>query len=122
MINNIISRPGIPELLISEGYQVDAVRDADAGLWQLDNRLYDIVIVLESPIVESWQLCARIRNRAGLPLIVISPRASTETCVRAIDAGADYFMRKPFGPLEFLARVKSLLQHTPVRQSAAASR
>lgn len=119
MINSIVSRPGIPELLIQGGYRVDAVQDADAGLWQLDNRVYDIVIVLESPLVESWQLCARIRHRTGIPLIVISPRASTETCVRAIDAGADYFLRKPFGPLEFLARVKSLLQRTPVRQPAA---
>lgn len=122
LINNIVSRPIIPELLIRGGYRVDAVRDSDAGLWQLDNQTYDIVIVLESPVVESWQLCAKIRNRTDIPLIAISPRASTETCVKAIDAGADYFMRKPFGPLEFLARVNSLLQRTPVRQPAAISR
>jgi len=50
------------------------------------------------------------------PIIVISPNASTETCVKAINAGADYFMRKPFGPLELLARIRSLLQRVPLRQ------
>lgn len=116
LINDLTARPIIPELLKKAGYGVDVVHDSDAGLRQLDNQAYDVVIMLESPAAESWQPCEKIRNLTAIPLIVISSSASTETCVKAINAGADYFIRKPFGPLEFLARVNSLLQRTPLRQ------
>ena len=116
LINNVTARPIIPELLMEAGYGVDVVSDSDAGLRHLDNQAYDVVITLESPAAESWQLCEKIRNLTAIPLIVISSSASTETCVKAINTGADYFIRKPFGPLEFLSRVNSLLQRTPLRQ------
>jgi DNA-binding response OmpR family regulator len=119
LINNITARPVIPELLAEAGYGVDVVRDSDAGLRRLDNQAYDVVIVLESPDNRSWQLCGKIRDLTAIPLIVISSGASTETCVKAINVGADYFMRKPFGPLELLARVNSLLQRTPLCQSVS---
>jgi len=121
LINNITARPVIPELLIKAGYRVDAVYDSDPGLRQLYDQTYDVVIALESPAAESWQLCDKIRSLTAIPLIVISSGASTETCVKAINAGADYFIRKPFGPLEFLARVNSLLQRTPFRQPVPVS-
>ena len=112
-LNNTYLHPTSSELLLREGYRVDVVRDSDAGLQQLDVRDYDVVIVQESPRAESWQLCEKIRRLSAIPLIVISTHASTETCVKATNAGADFFMRKPFGPLELIARVQSLLQRTP---------
>ena len=118
VINNTVSHSNSPQLLIKEGYSVDVVHNSDMGLQQLDARAYDVVIVQESREAESWQLCEKIRHLCQIPLIVISPNASTETCIKAINAGADYFMRKPFGPLEFLARVQSLLQRTAIEQPA----
>jgi DNA-binding response OmpR family regulator len=115
-INNIASRSIVPELLDRTGYQIDVAYDSIAGLQRLDTEDYDVIIALESPDAESWQLCEKIRHLTGIPLILISSRASPETCVRAINAGADYFMRKPFGPLELFARVNSLLQRTAPRQ------
>lgn len=120
LINNITARPIIPELLMEAGYGVDVVSDSDAGLRHLDNQACDVVIVLESPTAESWRLCKKIRDLTAIPLIILSSSASTETCVKAINAGADYFMRKPFGPLEFLARINSLLQRAPLRQPVPA--
>lgn len=61
--------------------------------------------------------CEKLRRSTSIPLIVISYEASTETCVKAINAGADYFMRKPFGPLELHARINSLLQRVPYNQN-----
>lgn len=104
-------------LLVKEGYQVDVVHNPDAGLRQLDAQAHDIIIVEASPEAESWHLCEKIRRLSGMPLIVISLKASASSCVRAINAGADYFLRKPFGPLEFLARVQSLIQRASPRQS-----
>ena len=117
-IYNGISHVTSSQLLTKEGYDVYIVHNSDAGLQQLDAQDYDLIIVQESPEAQSWQLCEKIRHLSGIPLIVISPNASADTCVKAINAGADYFLRKPFGPLEFIARVQSLLQRTSQTQPA----
>jgi DNA-binding response OmpR family regulator len=119
-INNVRSLLMIPELLSRVGYEVDMAYSVEASLPLLVNREYDIIILLEGSGIESWPSCERIRAITGIPLIVISLNASTETCVKAINAGADYFMRKSFGPLEFLARINSLLQRANSRQPVSA--
>ncbi|OGO45448.1 MAG: hypothetical protein A2Z05_04890 [Chloroflexi bacterium RBG_16_60_22] len=113
--------PVLADLLARDGYGVEVVPDAGKGLARLDARAYDVVIVRESPGNESWKLCEKIREVSAAPLIVVSANASTESSVRAINAGADYFMRKPFGPLEFLARVNSLRQRRVAGQPLTVS-
>jgi DNA-binding response OmpR family regulator len=106
----------ISGLLARTGHDVDQVPDLESGLERLEKQAYDVIILLESPAIESWPICQSIREMTDAPLIVISMNASTETCVKAINAGADYCLRNPFGPLEFLARINSLLQRTTSRQ------
>lgn len=120
LINNTATHPVIAELLGREGYGVDVVSGADRGIQRLSPGAYDIVIVRENHDNHTWQLCQKIRSLCTIPLIIISFNASTTDCVKAINAGADYFLRKPFGPLEFMARVNSLLQRNSVRQPVAA--
>jgi len=118
MIDNTVSGWNRSSLLSNEEeYSVDLVQDSDTGLQKLSGQAHDVIIVRETPEAESWQLCERIRRVSSLPLIVISTNASVETSAKAIDAGADYFLRKPFGPLEFLARVRSLLRRKSHAQS-----
>ena len=112
LINSITAYPVISRVLTQEGYRVEAVSDLESGLQRLKRQSYDIVIVRDIPGAESWQLCEKIRAITTAPLIVINSNATAETCARAIDAGADFFMRKPFGVLEMLARVRYLLQRT----------
>jgi DNA-binding response OmpR family regulator len=120
-INNTRSLLLISGLLCRMGFEVDIVHSEDDGLFRLATGAYDAIIVQESPAMPSWTSCESIRELTRTPLIVISLNASTETCVRAINAGADYFLRKPFGPLEFLARINSLLQRNTARISAAST-
>lgn len=120
LINTTISRTVISEILTRNGHGVDVVYDADDGLQQLAAENYDVIITQERHNSETWRLCEKIRDLVATPLIVISSNASASTCVKAINAGADYFLRKPFGPLELLARVNSLLQRTAFRHPVAA--
>lgn len=117
-INNSGVSAFIPGLLAGAGYEVSEVYDADNGLRRLESRSYDLTILLENSAAESWLLCGKIRSRATTPFIVISNGASTETCVKAINAGADFFMRKPFSTMELLARIKALFLRAPSKQPA----
>jgi DNA-binding response OmpR family regulator len=109
LINNNRSLLLVSGFLARMGCSVDEVTDAGAGLARLAHHDYDIAVLLESPVAASWTTCESIRQISSIPLIVVSLNASTETCVKAIEAGADYFLRKTFGPLELLARIDSLL-------------
>ncbi len=108
----------IPAVLTSAGYEVTEAHEPATALQQLDTQAYNIVILRENATEASWILCERIRQFTASPLIVIGPGASAESCVKAINAGADFFLRKPFGPMELIARIKILLQRAPLRQTA----
>ncbi len=110
LIDGITAYPIIYSVLTREGYRVEDVDDHESGLQRLKRRNYDVIIVRDNPGTESWQLCEKIRAITISPLIVINSNATTEACARAIDAGADFFMRKPFGTFELLARIQCLLQ------------
>jgi two-component system response regulator VanR len=116
-INNAVAYPNVAGLLSEAGFNVDEANYVETGLRRLELDSYDIAVVIESNGPESWQLCQSIKSRAAIPLIVINAGASPEAAARAIYAGADFFLRKPFGPLEFLARVNCLLQRPSPRQA-----
>jgi DNA-binding response OmpR family regulator len=118
VIDNNFTPATSSQLLTREGYDVDVAPNADVGLQTLDVQVYDVIIVKVSPETESWQLCEEIRRLSSLPLIVVSTNASADTCVKSINAGADYFLRKPFGPMEFIARVQSLLERRALKTAA----
>jgi DNA-binding response OmpR family regulator len=103
------------DILKKNSFRVDTVHDSTAAIQKLERQDYDIVILQEAPLAESWQFCRDVRHISTLPLIVISNNASTEVCVRAINAGADFFLRKPFSPLELLARIRALLYRSALQ-------
>jgi DNA-binding response OmpR family regulator len=110
----------IPEMLSGAGYEVFEPGGVGADLSCLETGSYDLVMLVENAAVESWAPCARIRELTASPLMVINPGATAEHCVKAIEAGADFFLRKPFGPMELMSRVNALFQRIPARQPVPA--
>ncbi len=108
-INDYATASVIPGIIAEAGYSVDSIKKSGAALSGATVARYDLIILMESPHADSWTDCERIRKSISVPIIVISPNASTETSVKAINAGADYFIRKPFGYMELIARISSLL-------------
>jgi DNA-binding response OmpR family regulator len=116
-INNIGAYPTVARLLTGAGFEVDVAADPETGLKKLAGQAYDIAVVIEGYDSESWRLYEEIKSLRTVPLIVIGASTSPVACARAIYAGADFFMKKPFGPQEFLARVNSLMQRSPLGQA-----
>jgi DNA-binding response OmpR family regulator len=104
-------------LLTREGYKVDMINNTEANLKRINHRDYDIIILQAGRETGEWQLCEQIRRLSSLPLIVISTHISVDMSAKAIDAGADYFLKRPFGPMELSARIRSLLQRPSFKSS-----
>jgi two-component system KDP operon response regulator KdpE len=63
----------------------------------------------------------RLRQWAAVPIIVTSVRDTEECKVRALDAGADDYLAKPFGTAELLARVRAVLRRVLAEPETAGS-
>src|SRR5205085_5464775 len=71
-----------------------------------------IVLDLGLPDIDGVEVCRRVREGRATPILVLSARGAEGDKVRALDAGADDYVTKPFGPEELLARVRVGLRRT----------
>ena len=109
--------PDILELvsltLESDGYEVLAARNGDEALRLAAERtLHLAVLDLMMPGIDGYEVTRRLRaseREPRLPILVLSAFAEDRQAARALDAGADAYMRKPFSPRELLARAGSLV-------------
>jgi two-component system, OmpR family, KDP operon response regulator KdpE len=98
--------------LSSNGYQVVETDTAEAGLAQAAARNPDLVLLdLGLPDQDGLVVTERLREWAKTPIIVISARGREEDKIRALDAGADDYLTKPFGVGELLARIRVALRN-----------
>jgi two-component system KDP operon response regulator KdpE len=94
------------------GHQVCWRRDGRTALQAAETGDFDLVLLdLGLPDLDGLEVTARLREWAKMPIIVISARGQEEDKVRALDAGADDYLTKPFGVNELLARIRVALRH-----------
>lgn len=80
----------------------------------------DLVILdLGLPDIDGFGVCTSIRQRAGVPIVVLSARHDEDEKARLLDAGADDYVTKPFGPAEFRARLRAQLRRAAAGVPAA---
>jgi len=96
----------------AEGYRVVEADHAAQGLAQLAETAPDLVILdLGLPDGDGLELIPRLRLHSQAPILVLSVRDDEAGKVRALDAGADDYLTKPFGVPELLARLRTALRH-----------
>lgn len=94
--------------LETEGWQVFEAGTMKQGLVEAGTRRPDLVIVdLGLPDGDGVDFIRELRSWSGVTVIVLSARSDETDKVRALDAGADDFITKPFGVAELLARVRA---------------
>jgi two-component system KDP operon response regulator KdpE len=97
--------------LSSHGYDIRAANDGETALEIMKDWTPDLVITdLAMPNMDGLELCRRLRLKTQVPIIVLSVRGEERTKVKALDAGADDYVTKPFGMEELLARVRANLR------------
>jgi two-component system, OmpR family, KDP operon response regulator KdpE len=97
--------------LSTHGYDIRVANDGETALEIMKDWAPDLVITdLAMPNMDGLDLCRRLRTRTQVPIIVLSVRGEERTKVKALDAGADDYVTKPFGMEELLARVRANLR------------
>lgn len=97
--------------LRAQGYVVSEVGSGHAGLEALATQGADVVILdLGLPDLDGLDVLRELRAWSSVPVIVLSVRASESEKVRALDAGANDYVTKPFGVQELSARMRALLR------------
>jgi two-component system KDP operon response regulator KdpE len=93
--------------LQAEGYQVLTALDGTIALNHAETRHPDVIVLdLGLPDINGVDVITRIRRTSSTPIIVLSARHGSVDKVRALDAGADDYVTKPFGLDELLARLR----------------
>jgi two-component system KDP operon response regulator KdpE len=100
-------------ILRCAGYTVVPAADMTQALAVLRASPVDAAIVdLLLPDGDGLELCRRLRQWSDIPIIVLSAVGEEEQKVAALEAGADDYVTKPFGPRELLARLQAVLRRT----------
>ena len=96
----------------AQGFSVEEAESGEQGLTMAANRRPEaIVLDLGLPDIEGVDLIRRLREWSALPIIVLSARTQESDKIRALDAGADDYVTKPFGVGELLARLRVAMRH-----------
>jgi len=98
--------------LEGEGYAVDVALTGTDGEWFATENPYDAMVLdVMLPGLPGDELCARLRAAGNwVPILMLTARAGAEQEARALDAGADDFLAKPFSFVVLMARIRALLR------------
>jgi two-component system, OmpR family, KDP operon response regulator KdpE len=104
---------GLRVILKRAGYEVETAETKQDALDAVSVRLPDAMVLdLVLPDGSGVDICKEIRGWSQLPIVVLSALGDEREKVRALDAGADDYVTKPFGTEELLARLRAVLRRT----------
>ncbi|MEK6278042.1 MAG: response regulator transcription factor [Actinomycetota bacterium] len=102
---------GLKVILRDAGYEVEAAETKEEALNRVSARTPDAMVLdLVLPDGSGVEVCKQVRGWSSLPIVVLSAVGDEREKVRALDAGADDYVTKPFGPEELLARLRAVLR------------
>ena len=106
--------------LQGHGYRLIEASTGEEGLTEVATRNPDVVLLdLGLPDIDGLEVTRRLREWTQIPVIVLSAREQEEDKIRALDAGADDYLTKPFGAGELLARIRVALRREATQHSGS---
>jgi len=108
----------LKELLTQKGYQVEAALNGASGLQKAYLFHPDAIILdIELPDMDGWEVCRRIREMADTPIILHTRLGSSQDMLKGLGLGVDHHIVKPTTGHEVVAHVQAVLRRTS-QQSA----
>lgn len=99
-------------LLEKRGFDVECVYDGLSGTEYAELGIYDLLILdVMMPGMDGYQVAKSVRaKRCATPILMLTARSGLEDRIEGLNAGADYYLTKPFDSRELLACVNALLR------------
>jgi len=98
-------------VLRSEGFEPFFCGDGAAAIGEFRAVRPDLVLLdLMLPGMDGIEVCARLREETGTPIIMLTAKSDTVDVVGGLEAGADDYIVKPFNPKELVARIRTRLR------------
>ncbi|MCA0240509.1 MAG: response regulator [Proteobacteria bacterium] len=105
----------LQEYLGDHELRVTAVADGAAMMAAFDREAVDLVVLdLRLPGDDGLRLARRLRERAAVPIVLLTGRAEEADRVMGLELGADDYVTKPFSPRELLARIRAVLRRSQI--------
>ena len=102
----------IQSVLERKGFEVECVYDGETGAEYAELGIYDLLILdVMMPKMNGCQVAREVRaKRCGTPILMLTARSELEDRIEGLNAGADYYLTKPFDIRELLACINALLR------------
>lgn len=101
-------------VLRAEGFEPFFCEDGTGAVEAFRSSKPDLVLLdLMLPGIDGIEVCARIREESGTPIIMLTAKSDTSDVVKGLESGADDYVVKPFNPKELVARIRTRLRPTP---------
>ena len=99
-------------LLEKKGFAVECVYDGEVGAEYAETGVYDLLILdVMMPKMNGYQVARAVRaKRCGTPILMLTARSGLEDRIEGLNAGADYYLTKPFDSRELVACINALLR------------
>ena len=102
----------IQEMLERKGFQVEAVYDGETGKEYAELGIYDLLILdVMMPRMDGYEVARQVRlHRCNTPILMLTAKSDIADRIAGLNAGADYYLTKPFDSGELLASINALLR------------
>ncbi len=102
----------IKALLNSKGFDADTAYDGESGLGYAEMDIYDLVILdVMMPKMNGYQVAQQLRAKhITVPVLMLTAKSELMDRIEGLNAGADYYLTKPFDTRELMACINALLR------------
>ena len=102
----------IKSMLERKGFQVECVYDGESGKEYAELGIYDLLILdVMMPKMDGLEVARQVRKaRCNTPILMLTARSDVQDRIAGLNAGADYYLTKPFDSGELLASINALLR------------
>ena len=101
--------------LEKEGFEVRIAYDGGKAVEEFEKQQPDMVLLdIMLPVLDGWQVCARIREQAKTPIIMLTAKSDVTDRITGLEMGADDYLVKPFEMKELMARINAVLRRSEI--------
>lgn len=110
--DEVLLADSLKTLLEKKGFAVEVAYDGETGRDYAETGVYDLLILdVMMPRLNGYDLARQVRaERCATPILMLTAKGELEDRIEGLNAGADYYLTKPFDTRELLACINALLR------------